>query len=123
MMKDKVKELGQITDDIISSWQKKFEVRETGHRGRETGYFCKECGRKILQTTCFVSIHAIEFEPAHAGSGKVVQINYPYCPKCDGHIDYATACYHVSILKEATLEVSGVVLLLNPGRTSDEKNH
>ena len=113
-MKAKVKELGQLTEEIISNWQEKFEERETG-------YFCKVCGRKILQTTCYVSVHAIEFEPSHAGSGKVAHINYPYCPKCDGNIDHATACFHVSMLKEVTLE--GVVLLLSPGRTSDEKNH
>lgn len=86
-----VTELGQITDDIIQSWLEKYEHREDG-------YYCKQCGSKILQTVCYVSLHATEFEPAHAGPGSVVNINYPYCPNCDGEVDHAMACYHAPIL-------------------------
>jgi hypothetical protein len=87
-----VRELGQITDEIIEGWLTKYEKREDG-------YYCQQCGSRTLQTTCYVSIHASEFEPAHAGPGHVVHIIYPYCPKCDGEIDHATACYHAPILQ------------------------
>ena len=50
---------------------------------------------RIKQTTCYVSIHLKIFEPSHAGPGRVLRKKYPYCPKCDGKIDYATACFHI----------------------------
>jgi hypothetical protein len=103
-----VKELGQISKQIIGSWWYKYEKTKTGFR-------CQECHSRILQTTCYVSIHAKELEPSHAGSGRVVKINYPYCPKCDGKLDYARACYHVSVFKREVLEIDNVTLLLNPG--------
>jgi hypothetical protein len=84
--------LGQITDDIIDSWADRFEKREDG-------YYCRDCGSQVMQTTCHVSIHLKEFEPKCAGPGEVKKINYPYCPKCDGDIDFARACYHVSLVK------------------------
>jgi len=83
-----VKELGKITEDIVYSWWKKYEKKEDG-------YYCKQCGSLIQQTTCYVSVHLKLFEPACAGPGKVIHINYPYCPKCDGEIDHATACFHI----------------------------
>ena len=83
-----VKYLGQITDEIIDRWEKKYEKRDNG-------FFCKTCGSQIMQVTCFVSIHSKLFEPTCAGSGEVQKINYPFCPKCDGDIEYAQACYHV----------------------------
>lgn len=85
-----VKELGQITDEIIDNWPKQYEQR------LEVLY-CKKCSGQIRQTTCFVSIHIKEFEPKHTGSGKVARLNFPFCPKCDGDIEYATACYHVPL--------------------------
>jgi len=82
-----VKHLGQITDEIIDSWEEKFEKRSDG-------FYCKQCGSQIMQTTCHVSIHTKLFSQC-AGSGEVKTINYPFCPKCDGEIEYVTACYHV----------------------------
>lgn len=107
-MKGNIAELGQLTEEIINSWPQKYE--ET-----KNGYCCKKCRSRILQTTCHVSIHAKEFEPSHAGSDKVVKINYPYCPKCDGKLDYATACFHVPIFKRQVIVIDNVTLLLNPG--------
>ena len=80
-------ELGQITEAIINSWRRKYEEREDG-------CYCKVCGSRIQQTTCYVSIHLKAFEPACAGSGRVIEVNFPYCPECDGEIDHATACFH-----------------------------
>ncbi len=85
-----VKELGQITEEIVSGWLTKYN--KGGLK-----YFCKNCGWPIRQTTCYVSLHLRFFEPCHAGPGKVIKINYPYCPNCDGEIDYATACFHIGL--------------------------
>lgn len=82
--------LGQITQEIVNSWEKRFEKRDGL-------FYCKECGSQIMQTTCYVSIHLKEFEPSCAGGGEVKTINYPFCPKCDGDIDYVSACYHVPL--------------------------
>lgn len=81
-----IKELGQITDEVIEGWAGKFDKREIG-------YFCKECGSQIMQITCYVSIHDNRFSVC-AGGGDVMKINYPYCPQCDGETEYARACYH-----------------------------
>ncbi len=80
--------LGQITDEIIDGWAERFEKQDDG-------YYCRKCGSRVMQTTCYASIHLKIFEPACAGSGKVERINYPFCPKCDGDISYATACCHI----------------------------
>ncbi len=85
-----VKHLGQITDEIIDNWAKEYEQRADG-------FHCRNCGSQIGQVTCHVSIHIKEFEPTCAGPGKVVPINFPFCPKCDGDIEYATACYHIPL--------------------------
>ena len=107
----KVVDLGQITTEIVRSWNEKYEKREDG-------YYCKECGSRIKQTTVHVSIHAKEFEPGHAGPGRVVHINYPYCPKCDGNIDYAQACFHVPIMRREVIIVETVPLMINPEETA-----
>jgi DNA-directed RNA polymerase subunit RPC12/RpoP len=107
-VKKNVVDLGQITRETVRSWDEKYEKKGDFYR-------CKECGSRIKQTTVYVSIHAKEFEPAHAGPGRVVKINYPYCPKCDGKIDYAQACYHVPIMKREVIVIDDVTLLLNPG--------
>lgn len=83
----KVKHIGQITQETVDSWGKRFEKRDSG-------YYCKECGSQIMQVTCHVSMHMKIFDPACAGGGEVRKINYPFCPKCDGEIEYVTACYH-----------------------------
>ena len=81
-------ELGQITEENIFAWWKKYE--KTGE-----DFHCKPCGCRVMQTTCYVSVHLKAFEPEHAGPGRVIKVNFPYCPKCDGKIDHATACFHV----------------------------
>jgi len=83
--------LGQITDEIINGWAERYDQRDGG-------LYCKECGSQIMQTTCYVSIHLKAFEPSCAGPGEVKRINYPFCPKCDGQIEYAQACYHVGFI-------------------------
>ena len=80
--------LGQITQEIVDSWLKKYDKGDGA-------FYCKECGSQIMQCTCYVSMHLELFEPNCAGSGEVKTINYPYCPKCDGEIEYAQACFHV----------------------------
>ena len=80
--------LGQITQEIVDSWLEKYDKGDDA-------FYCKECGSQIMQCTCHVSMHLKLFEPACAGPGEVKTINYPYCPKCDGKIEYAQACFHV----------------------------
>ena len=87
----KVRDLGQITEEIVATWEKKYEKRDDG-------FYCKNCDSQIKQVTCFVSIHLKAFEPKCAGPGRVCKINYPFCPKCDGELEYVTACYHVRSL-------------------------
>lgn len=91
-----IKQLGQITNEIVAEWAKRYDHRNDG-------YYCKECGSQIRQTTCHVSIHLKEFEPTCAGPGEVRRINYPFCPKCDGEIEYAQACYHISVISQRGL--------------------
>lgn len=84
-----LKHLGQITEETVDSWATRFEKRDGS-------FYCKKCGSQIMQTTCYVSIHLKLFEPTCAGTGQVEKINYPFCPKCDGDIEYVTACHHIS---------------------------
>ena len=85
---DKFKHLGRIDNNIIDSWGEEFEKRD--------GYFyCRKCGSQIMQTTCYMSIHDKLFEPKCVGGGEVRKVNCPYCLKCDGDIDYVTACCHI----------------------------
>jgi hypothetical protein len=107
-VKNNVVDLGQITTEIVRSWNEKYEKKGDF-------YFCKVCGSRIKQTTVYVSIHLKLFEPLHTGPGRVVHINYPCCPKCDGKIDYARACFHVEPFKESVIVVDVGHLLLNPG--------
>jgi len=88
-----VKHLGLITDEIIDGWEKRYNRINGQH-------YCQKCGSLIKQVTCYVSIHLKLFEPTCAGTGKVRKINYPFCPKCEGDIEYVTACYHVSLCQE-----------------------
>jgi len=107
-LKKNVVDLGQITRETVRSWDEKYEKKGDF-------YHCKECGSRIKQTTVYVSVHLKLFEPAHAGPGRVFHINYPYCPKCDGKIDYAQACFHVEFIEHTTIVVEVGHLLLNPG--------
>jgi len=94
----RVKNLGQITDEIIDGWAERFEKRDTGS-------YCRVCGSRVMQTTCYTSIHLKVFEPTCAGPGKVEKINYPFCPECDGDIDHVTACYHVEVIADTEFRV------------------
>lgn len=82
-----IKRLGQITQEIVNSWQERYDKKDGL-------FYCKECGSQVMQTTCYVSLHLKMFEPTCAGTGEVKNINYPFCPKCDGGLEYVTACYH-----------------------------
>lgn len=86
-----IKELGKITEEIISTWWDEYQKVEHG-------YQCKTCGSAIQHTTCYVSLHATEFEPQHAGPGRVAHLTYPYCPQCDGKLEYVTACFHTPMV-------------------------
>lgn len=89
MSEKKVKYLGQITDwnETIKGWEKQYDKRDDK-------YYCYKCGGLIKQTLCYVSIHLKIFEPTCAGPGKVLKINFPFCPNCDADLEYVTACYH-----------------------------
>lgn len=80
--------LGQIRREIVAGWEAHFEKRDDG-------YYCRKCGSQVMQATCYVSIHLRVFDPSCAGTGKVKTINYPFCPNCDGEIEYAQACFHL----------------------------
>lgn len=92
--------IGRLNDNLINRWGAKFDKGEDGF------FYCKVCGSEIMQTTCYVSIHTKLFEPQCVGSGRVEHINYPYCPKCDGSIDYVRACYHTEGLTSVILVLS-----------------
>lgn len=100
----KVIALGQITQEIVDSWLKKYDKRDGD-------FYCKECGSQIMQCTCYVSIHLKLFEPECAGPGEVKNINYPYCPKCDGIIQSAQACFHVRATNDEFRVVTHSMLL------------
>lgn len=91
-MSKKIKELdlGQITEETVEGWAEKYDKQGDG-------YYCRKCGAQIQATICYVSIHVKIFEPEHAGPGRVVRINYPYCPKCDGDPGLVRACYHMDL--------------------------
>ena len=67
------------------------------------GYRCKNCGSEVLQTTLYVSVHSSEFGDSCAGSGKVVKVPLPYCPKCEGEPKNFTTCIHIPMLPLAPL--------------------
>lgn len=83
-----VKNLGQLTARTINDWPGRFDFKDDT-------YYCRHCAGVVMQATCFVSIHLKVFGSTCAGPGKVQQINYPFCPVCDGEIEHATACFHV----------------------------
>jgi len=83
-----IKHLGQIDHQTMKSWPDQFTKRNGD-------FFCKKCGSQIGWVTCYVSIHLKIFEPECVGPGKVIKVNYPFCPKCDEGLEYVTACYHI----------------------------
>ncbi|MEE9356458.1 MAG: hypothetical protein V3U75_12785 [Methylococcaceae bacterium] len=58
------------------------------------GMACIECGAKIQQTTCYVSVHDERFSSC-TGGGEVKTIPLPYCPKCEGIPKRTSTCVHV----------------------------
>ena len=96
--------LGQITQEIVDSWLKKYDEGDTA-------FYCKECGSQIMLSTCYVSMHLKGFEPACAGPGEVKKIYYPYCQKCDGEIESAQACFHVRAMNDEFRVVPHSMLL------------
>ena len=74
-------DVGVITDSKIKEWENKFDKKDDG-------FHCKKCDSVIQQTTCRASIH---YKPAgcfnYLGFGEVECLPYPYCPKCDEHIE------------------------------------
>ncbi len=67
--------------------QEHYEADDNGH------YKCKKCGARILQTTCYVSIHTTLFSGC-AGSGRCKQVPLPYCPTCEGVPTQTSTCVH-----------------------------
>jgi hypothetical protein len=87
---DNILDLGKISEAIIEAWPEKFDQKDDV-------YYCKKCGTKIMAAPCYISLHLTAFDPICAGPGTVFNTVYPYCPKCEGHIDYARGCFHMDI--------------------------
>ena len=71
-----------------------LQDRQATYEKTDDGFKCKKCGSLIQQTTLYVSIHHKLF-PSCAGSGEVQQVNYPYCPKCEGEPETVRGCVHI----------------------------
>lgn len=59
-----------------------------------SGYECRNCGSVIRQMTCHVSVHNSPFKDACVGEGRVVYIQLPYCPDCEGMPQKFRSCVH-----------------------------
>jgi hypothetical protein len=72
----------------------------------DEGYRCKKCGSKIMQTTCYASIHSTEFSEVHTGSGEVKRLPLPYCPTCEGKPTETTTCIHEPFFRKGPFALS-----------------
>ncbi len=54
---------------------------------------CRQCGSKIEQRPCYVSIHTKLFETC-SGFGQVELIPLPFCPACEGPPKNDHSCIH-----------------------------
>ncbi len=75
-----------------------------GHCIENAGiYVCRECGRRILWTTCEVSIHTRSTLSRCSGAGKVRRVPLPFCPECEGPPKNTSTCIHVDGPESTTL--------------------
>jgi hypothetical protein len=53
---------------------------------------CADCGTRIKWEAAFISSHGLAEDCV--GTGKIVQVDIPYCPKCE-EMPYLRGCFHV----------------------------
>jgi hypothetical protein len=53
---------------------------------------CSQCGTRINWVAAFISAHRVAEECV--GTGKIVQVDIPYCPQCE-ETPYMRGCLHV----------------------------
>lgn len=69
-----------------------------------TQAICRSCGRALTTATVCVSIHASKFGNICAGSGEVVEMAIPYCPRCEEPPQEST-CIHKRLFASEPLEL------------------
>jgi len=90
----KGKDVTVFTSLSADEANKLLDDRQKSYEKTEDGYRCRTCGERIMQTTLYISIHIKEFKTC-AGPGRVLTVNFPYCPNCEGEPRTARACVHV----------------------------
>ena len=60
-----------VFDLITPNDQKGFQV-------------CRKCGGNVEIVVAYMSLHDLRFGVACVGSGKVVRLAIPFCPRCEG---------------------------------------
>jgi len=75
------KEISKRIDD----WLEQYTVQVD-----EETRTCKRCGDTIWGRGKRLSVHEhyTTFKGMHGGGGRVEEIVFPYCRKCDGNIDH-----------------------------------
>ena len=68
---------------------------QTHYEDRDGKIVCKICRSEIEQDICHASLHLALFGDECAGTGEVMQVPLPYCPRCEGKPKITTTCVHV----------------------------
>lgn len=58
---------------------------------------CKRCGGEIRSTPLVISIHTTAFASTCSGSGQVLELPLPFCPKCEGEPTKTRTCAHEDV--------------------------
>jgi hypothetical protein len=77
--------LASEIDKRIDNW-----LEENAVQVDERTWKCKRCGDVIWGQGKRLPVHEAYslFKGQHAGCGKVKEVVFPYCRKCDGNIDH-----------------------------------
>ena len=77
---------------------------------RVHAYSCRRCWSRVLKEICYVSEHLNGFGDC-CGTGRVEQVEIPYCPSCEGNPKppdkkILRSCWHVECAPSANALVS-----------------
>lgn len=64
------------------------------HYTKEKEPKCKKCGAVILFVTATVSVHYKKFGDQCSGGGEVIQVQLPFCPRCESIPTRTSGCIH-----------------------------
>ena len=84
----------------ISEWLKnECHVMEVEGRYK---HFHNTCQTMVNWTILFCSIHNTEWGSICAGSGKVKQVPFPFCPRCEPEVGQGTlsTCVHLPLSEQ-----------------------